>query len=306
MKFYISVLIVLIFLSTGCNPPQKTATAAVIPLDKPLATKNSLLWQISGNGLEKPSYLYGTIHIIGEDNYFLGKNVRKKLQNSEQLVMELDPGKINVAALTALSVLDSGKTIRNFMADSDYVVLRAFMEDSIGIKKYTFEQAYSRFKPFYLEQLIFFRYLGQEKESYEDNFRKMAEEKNIPVYGLETYEEQLKFLDDNSPLQEQMLKIVHTIKNYPDEIKDMDRLIRYYRAQDITSLTKAFEEEDDRDLMAKLIDKRNRNWIPELKKIMQIKACFIAVGAGHLGGDNGLIKLLQQQGFTVEPISIDN
>ena len=59
-------------------------------------------------------------------------------------------------------------------------------------------------------------------------------------------------------------------------------------------------------MIEKLVDKRNHNWIPKLKEIIQQKSCFIAIGAGHLGGENGLIKLLQLQGFTVEPISIDN
>jgi uncharacterized protein YbaP (TraB family) len=119
------------------------------------------------------------------------------------------------------------------------------MEDSIGIKKFTFEQAYSRLKPFYLEQLIFFRYLGQEKESYEENFKKMASDKNIPVQGLETFEEQLKFLDEIS-LEGQLKSMVRTIKNYTSETLELDKLIRYYVAQDITALATAFEEDEDK------------------------------------------------------------
>jgi uncharacterized protein YbaP (TraB family) len=100
MKYAIPVLTTIILLISGCKTPQKSTQATAVVLDKPIATKNSLLWQISGNGLLKPSYLYGTIHIIGEDNYFLGKNVQKKLFHCDELVMELDPAKINVAALT--------------------------------------------------------------------------------------------------------------------------------------------------------------------------------------------------------------
>lgn len=306
MKSKLPVYALLFLLLPACKAPQQsTGNKAAVSLDKPLHTQNSLLWQISGNGLNKPSYLYGTIHIIGENDYFLGKNVKRKLLNSDLLVMELDPSKIDVAALTAVSVLDSNKTIKQYMSDSDYATLRAFMEDSIGIKRYTFEQAYSRFKPFYLEQLIFFRYLGQDKESYEENFRRMAEDKSIPVSGLETFEEQLRFLDENTPLDAQLREIVRTIKNYGAETAKLDQLVRYYKAQDINAITKDFEEEDH-DLIDKLVDKRNQNWIPKLRSLMQVKSCFIAVGAGHLGGGNGLIRLLQKQGYTVDPVSIDN
>lgn len=287
----------------GCKPLQKNDDAHPPLLDKPLTTNNSLLWQISGNGLKEPSYLYGTIHIIGAENYFLGKNVAKKLLGSKALVMELDLENINVGELTKLSLLENGKSVKDYMSDTDYAVLKSFMEDSIGIKKFTFEQMYSKLKPFYIEQLVFFRYISPEKESYEENFKRMAEEKNIPVEGLETYEEQLRFLDA-IPLEEQLKSMVHTIRNYTSETQKLDRLIRYYKDQDITSLSKAFEEDEDQVLKEKLVDKRNTKWIPELKALMQNKKCFIAVGAGHLGGENGLIQLLKKQGYTVDPIAI--
>jgi uncharacterized protein YbaP (TraB family) len=55
----------------------------------------------------------------------------------------------------------------------------------------------------------------------------------------------------------------------------------------------------------KLVDKRNNNWIPKLVDLFSKKSCFVAVGAGHLAGENGLINLLKKQGYTVEPISIN-
>ena len=71
-------------------------------------------------------------------------------------------------------------------------------------------------------------------------------------------------------------------------------------------LAKSFEEdEDDQTLKTKLLDKRNQNWIPKINAVIQNKSCFIAIGAGHLVGENGLINLLKNQGYTVEPISIN-
>ena len=240
--------------------------------------------------------------MISQDDFFLGKNVSKKIQKSEELIMELDLNNIDVAAVTKSSVLDSEKTIKNYMNDTDYNTLKTFMEDSIGIKKQTFELFYSRLKPFYLEQLIFFKYLGQEKESYEENFKKIAEKKNIPQSGLETFEEQLLFLED-IPLEVQLKSIIKTIKEYSSETQKLDDLIEDYKTQNLTALTQSFSEDEDPVWLEKLLDKRNNSWIPKLKTKMQSKACFIAVGAGHLGGENGLINLLKKQGYTVEPIS---
>lgn len=302
MKFNTSFSLFLLLKLTCILPLQINAAPPSVTLDKPLNTNNSLLWQISGNGLSKPSYLYGTIHMISQDDFFIGKNVSKKIQKSEELIMELDLNNIDVAAVTKSSVLDSEKTIKNYMNDTDYNTLKTFMEDSIGIKKQTFEAFYSRLKPFYLEQLIFFKYLGQEKESYEENFKKIAEKKNIPQTGLETFEEQLLFLDD-IPLDIQLKSMIKTIKEYSSETQKLDDLIKDYKAQNLTELSRSFSEDEDPVWQEKLLNKRNNNWIPKLNKKMQSKACFIAVGAGHLGGENGLINLLKKQGYSVEPIS---
>lgn len=295
-------LLSILLLCAGFKPPKKNTIES---LDKPLSTNNSLLWQISGNGLSKPSYLYGTIHVISQDDYFLGKNVKQKLLKSEELIMEIDLKEMNLDALAALSILPDGKLIKDYMSDTDYNTLQSFMEDSIGIKKYTFENAYGRLKPFYIEQLIFFKYLGQEKESYEENFKKIAEQKNIPISGLETYDEQLKFLEE-IPLVDQLKSMVKTIKNYTEETNKLGQLVINYKAQNLTALAKNLDEdEEDQTLKIKLLDKRNNNWIPKIKSTVQNKTCFIAIGTGHLVGENGLINLLKKQGYTVEPISIN-
>lgn len=263
-----------------------------------------MLWQISGNGLTKPSYLYGTVHVISQEDYFLGKNVSKKINNSDELIMEIDLNNMDIMSIAKISVLPDGKLIKDYMNDTDYNILQSFMEDSIGIKKFTFENAYGKLKPFFLEQLIYYKFLGQEKESYEQNFKKIAEDKKIQISGLETYEEQLKFIDE-IPIEDQLKSMVKTIKNYSSETAKLNQLVKDYKAQNITALTESFESDEDQKLKIKLIDKRNQNWIPKLKSIMLNKSCFVAVGAGHLGGDFGLINLLKKQGYTVEPISIN-
>lgn len=306
-KKYISYISIL-FLLVSCTSSKKTTTnnssTTSILLDKPINSNNSLLWQISGNGLTKPSYLYGTVHVISQEDYFLGKNVSKKINNSDELIMEIDLDNMDIMSIAKISVLPDGKLIKDYMNDTDYNILQSFMEDSIGIKKFTFENAYGKLKPFFLEQLIYYKFLGQEKESYEQNFKKIAEDKKIQISGLETYEEQLKFIDE-IPIEDQLKSMVKTIKNYSSETAKLNQLVKDYKAQNITALTESFESDEDQKLKIKLIDKRNQNWIPKLKSIMKNKSCFVAVGAGHLGGDFGLINLLKKQGYTVEPISIN-
>ena len=117
-------------------------------------------------------------------------------------------------------------------------------------------------------------------------------------------EEQLQFVNE-VPIETQLSSIVKTIKNYNTELKRLDTMVRAYKTQDLSALTKSFEEdEEDSVLVEKLVTKRNNNWIPKLQTLIAKNSCFIAVGAGHLGGKNGLIQLLQNKGYTVTPISI--
>jgi uncharacterized protein len=289
----------------ACKSAQKsgaTDTESTLKLDKPLNTDKSLLWQISGNGLTKPSYLFGTIHLIDEARYTLGKNVERKLSKADEVVMEVDLNNINVLTLAQLSLLPEGETVKQYMSDSDYTVLQQFMADSIGIDKYAFENGYAKFKPFFIEQLFYVRHMGQRNESYEINLKKIAESKSIPMSGLETYEEQLQLFED-IPLEVQLKDLVASIKDYSGEIDQLESLIELYTRQDLPGLAKAFEEEEDKQLMDKLLKLRNTGWLPKIEQIIKSKSAFFAVGAGHLGGEFGIIQLLKKQGYTVEPIS---
>lgn len=300
--FLLPTLLLLILGAQAADKSKKKKNAPV--LEKALQTNNSLFWQISGNGLEQPSYLYGTIHAIPQDDYFLGKKVSEKIKKAGTIVMEIDMKDMDIVALAQLSVLENEKTIKDYMSDSDYTILTQFMADTIGIPAKTFERTYGRLKPFYLEQLIFFNYLGQNKESYERNFKDMAEDHNLPVVGLETYEQQLKMLED-IPMEDQLKSMVKTIKNYTQETQKMDQMVRYYTAQNTTALAAIFEEEENAYVKDNLLDKRNKAWISRLSQLMQEKNCFIAVGAGHLGGKNGLVQLLRDAGYTVDAVSTD-
>ena len=122
--------------------------------------------------------------------------------------------------------------------------------------------------------------------------------------GIETFEEQLRFMDE-IPLDIQLKSIVRTTNNYANEIKNMDTLVLDYKAQNLTALTKQFEEDENTLAKEHLLDKRNNNWISKLRSLITTKSCFIAVGAGHLGGQKGLIELLKKEGYTVVPISIN-
>lgn len=302
-KILLAVSIVAV---SACKNAQKSQqSATTVKLDPVLSTENSLLWQISGNGLTKPSFLFGTIHVIAADDYYLGENVVKKLSNSDVLVLEMDLAEMNTSELAMASLLPEGKTIADYMDPDDYQVLENFFVDSIGFTPELFKNSQARIKPFYLEQMIYFHFLGENPESFEKNFTDIAEDQQIIIGGLETLKEQLSYLE-SLPIETQLESLVNTLRNYTEESGYMKALIKAYKSQNIALLSKMiYEHEDGKDFTDSFLDARNEIWIPRLERFFTKGSCFIAVGAGHLAGEKGLITLLRNKGFTVEPISID-
>ena len=82
------------------------------------------------------------------------------------------------------------------------------------------------------------------------------------------------------------------------------KLVSLYDNEDIEGLLKLMTESDDMTgkFAEELLDRRNQNWIPVIEQMAKEKATFFGVGAMHLPGDKGVIKLLRTAGFNVEPV----
>lgn len=268
------------------------------------ANVNSILWQITGNKLPNASYLFGTVHAIPNDDYFMGKNILKKLKEAEQLVMELDLTEVNEAKLANLSLLPENINIKDFISNDDYNKLEDFLIQKYGMNKAIFENVYTKLKPFYIEQFVLLSIIGDNKKIYENELNDIASDFGKNKIGLEKLEEQLAAID-SIPLHLQYKNLIENLNKYDEQVEQYKKLISAYKKQDIHFMYQQFEEhfEGEMNIYKKiLLDDRNTKWIPRIIQLISNKSSFIAVGAGHLAGENGLIKLLQNEGYTVVPI----
>ena len=132
-----------------------------------------------------------------------------------------------------------------------------------------------------------------------------ANEMGRPSIGLETIDEQIELLF-NSPLTEQAEGLLEACKKDDLFTVQSSALVEAYMAQDLTELERIFTDPelggDDAEAMDALIYDRNRNWAEKLVKMMPERAALVCVGAGHLPGDQGLLQLLRDRGYTVEPM----
>lgn len=263
------------------------------------AQGNHLLYQIKKDGYQT-SYVFGTVHLIPDSLYFFTKNMEKALSKSDLVVLEIDNSS-DIQQAQKLMVQPDGKSFELFSkAEKDSVI--DWGSKLLGITPEIFERSFQYQKPFVLLQLGVLNQMKGNNKKYEQEIEAKASRLKIPVKGLETMEFQLSLFDQlpDSILAEMIMESIR----YPEKSDSLNTLMyRYYVDQDIEKLA-LLTNDQDAGSMEKLLFERNRNWIPKMIAFMQTSKCFFAVGAAHLGGDNGLLKLFIQAGFEVIPVKI--
>lgn len=278
----------------------------------PTAEDKALLWKITEAGVEEPSYLYGTIHLIGKDDYFLTEATQQAFESVRHVAFEIDMAEMTdmskLMPLMMKAFMSSGTTLEELLTEEEYEMVSAHFE-KIGLPM----MFVNRIKPMFLSMLggegmfDMDNLMGGGGESstlsYEMEFMSMAQERKMSVEGLETAVYQMSMFD-SIPYSVQAKMLVDAVKgggeNSEDQFKEM---VDLYKAQDITAMLYLMDGEGGiagyEDL---LLVQRNRNWIPVMADMMKQRPTFFAVGAGHLAGEEGVIALLRKAGYTVEPL----
>lgn len=302
---------VLLFFS-GCKSRQLEGSQSSSPAKK--SSYNHLLWKVEGAGLTSPSYLYGTIHIIPQKDFHPSDILLTYFDQADKLVMEMDMDVMDPGAggedidfsemMSMLSelMLKPPNSLKSLLPEEDYEYLQGFMRDSMP----TPVPFYQMFKPIFLSEQISVSYCMEEMpNSFELFFRQKAKDQEMPIAGLETFEDQLSFIQD-IPLEEQAASLMETVRNAGSLCQEYQRMYDLYNAQRLDSLMLMVNEDPTlKEQSGNLLDNRNSNWIPKLREWMPKESLFVAVGAAHLPGPKGVVELLREAGYTVTPISLN-
>jgi uncharacterized protein YbaP (TraB family) len=261
---------------------------------------NSLLWKISGNGLSKPSYLYGTIHITCDAT--LDKNVLSALDATGQVYLELDMDDPNMQGdMMGTMQMKDGVTMKSLSTPEDFKIVDEFLKANMGIGA----DMLNTFKPFMATAMLYPKLLDCPMQSYEMVLVEAAKTQKEEIYGLETVAEQMAVFDA-IPYKEQMDELVKTAKNnMVNDKKEMTDMMALYNKKDLNSLLEFMDKSENKMMAAHndvLLTNRNKNWIPKIEAVAKAKPTFFGVGAAHLAGENGVIKLLRKKGYKVEAV----
>jgi uncharacterized protein YbaP (TraB family) len=261
---------------------------------------NSLLWEISGNGLGKPSFLFGTVHIIDSAYYFMDEIVIEKLMSCDKVAFEVDKSDSLFLQKTAAVLMMRNDSLDNIISKEDYEKVKIFFAERLSLPL----DKLKKIKPYYLTSFVASVSLPANIMSYEEELMKIASKQDKEIRGVSTVEKESEILVDRVPLEIQAKMLLEAIDSVDNMVEMRDKLIKAYLESDIDSFYAITTSENKYEIVNEsMFEKRHELWIPNMIQLMSKYSCFFAVGVAHLAGEHGLIELLKLQGYKVKPIN---
>jgi uncharacterized protein len=262
----------------------------------------TLLWKITGKDLKKASYLFGTMHILCSDNAKLSDSLKAIIGRSEEIIFEidLDDMKGMLASIQSMRMGDN-KRLSDLLDTAGYAKVKTYFQNHPSIMPFGMLE---RFKPMLLSSLIEEEGLAcKTTDGMELLIMKEAHSAGRKIRGLETAAYQAG-LFDSIPYSEQARDLVSAIDSADQNRKMTAELEKVYKEQNLDRIDELTRTGDPsiNNYLDLLIYRRNRNWVDSLETLMPQKSLLIAVGAGHLPGNEGLIMDLRKKGYIVSPI----
>lgn len=264
--------------------------------------QKSLLWEISGNGLAKPSYLYGTMHMVCGENTKLSEGLKKVIKEVPRVTFEVDLDDAGeLMSVLKHMRMNNGVKLKDLITPVEYSRVDEYfktIQSPLPLSMMT------SFKPYFISSLISEHILKcEQKSSLELMIMEEAKKEDKDILGLETLAFQAS-LFDSIPYERQaadLVMYVDSIENFQKVTLEMNDL---YKQQDIEALDSLVLKSDPgmTEFMDLLLYNRNYRWADQITGEIYDTQILYAVGAAHLGGERGVIALLRNKGFTLKPL----
>lgn len=262
----------------------------------------TLLWKISGKGLPAPSYLYGTMHIVCAEDAKLSDSLKAVIAKTGEIFFEIDLDDMEqMMGMLKFARMNDGQKISDLLTPVEYQRVEGYFKEHPAPLPFAMM---NRFKPYFVTAMIAEGMVKcDNKSSVEQLIMEQAKKGNKNLSGLETIEFQAS-LFDSIPYEKQAKDLVSYVDSIGTYRKSTTDMMTLYRNQDIQALDTLMAQADPgmSQYLGLLLYNRNLRWSYQIPQQAFEKSTLFAVGAGHLGGANGVINLLRKQGFTLTPM----
>lgn len=285
---------------------------SVILLVSFFQANSQLLYEISGNGLKKPSYIFGTHHLAPLSILDSIRGFSQAFDACEQIVGEIDmTGNIAAMAMKMQPYMTAppDSTLDKIIPPERYAAANAKFKEVFGNKSVSLDM-FKTLRPTAISNIICQTVMQRDLPDFNINLQldshiqKIGKENGKSILALETPEMQAELLFCFYPLKRQADELLDILDN-TDELKNqVKKLNEAYLGRDLLKLTEVcLEEETDPDFFNSLLRKRNLNWMLSIPSIISTHPTLIVVGALHLPTEDGLLRLLSASGYKITPIN---
>lgn len=267
--------------------------------------QNSILWQVTGNGLESPSYLLGTLKFIGVKEFIFPKEFKEKMDQCKIFAIEDQVDHKAQMEINKALHFPKGKSLATELSPEDYAKVVAFMEKEFHMSKAQFEKDLGKLIPLALSINMTRMALGEKVKYYDIELLLTAKKEKLKTYSLEPIKREAEAIQ-SFPMEEQKKALMEGIANFEAQKNEYLQLEAAFDANDLDKIfaLTLHPTEDHPAFVDAFYTKRNLEWLPKIEKMMHDKPAFITVGVTHLEGEQGLLALLRGKGYTLTPVPL--
>jgi uncharacterized protein YbaP (TraB family) len=261
------------------------------------STKNSLLWEVTPPQQNTPSYLFGTMHVRDERVFASIDKLAIYLQECDAFAAEFDFQEIDIDALEQASSLPDHISLSTALSPKIYNKLEKIVARETQQPLELFE----RRSPMFLLNLLAEVQLSAEQQVALDKLLyNLAQQANKTILGLETFEEQLAVFKQVN-LKEQYRSLKQVATNFKRYRRSLHQVTQAYFEGNITKLYQQSKRSIG-SLRRILLYERNAVMAERFEAYTQEQSLFAAIGAGHLAGAKGVLRLLKHKGYRLRPL----
>ncbi len=265
---------------------------------------NSLLWEISGKGLKKPSYLYGTMHVSNKLAFHLGDPFYKAISESDVVATELnadtwfsdfitsDDYKVSIQAATAQN--DESNDVGFGLYNTRKTLIKTILQQDLSAINDLMYRLSSTGA-------------NAEEATYLDMYiYKTGKKLKKKIAGVETYTAMMAALTESTKPEKDAEESEVAI-NPKDKAstwlvnEQIEDAYRHADLDQLDSLTKLSMTKREAEY---ILYRRNRIMTDFIDSVTRSQRLFIGVGSAHLPGEKGIIELLRKKGYTVKPLDM--
>lgn len=269
-----------------------------------------VLYKVEGNGLDKPSYVFGTHH-LAPTSVIETFGAKAPFESATQVVGEIDMTQDQTALAMAMQphmMAPADSTLSKVISPEDYAAISEEFKKWAPMPGMELKML-DMMKPMAVTSMVAVTMAGKTMPDFNPAdqldtwFQKQGKASGKTIVPLETVEQQATLLFDFTPIRIQADALVEMLKNPEKAMTSTKDLTAAYNTQDLEKMLKMNDEEDEHpEFKEALLDKRNADWLTKLPAIFKNGPTFVAVGALHLPGEKGILEGLRKLGYKVTPV----